>query len=470
MTHTTYYGDKFPKGAHVILFESEEFPTTVGNLTWSLKAAWHDLDFPSRQSQSPKFCHVDPSTGVFTQMTSYNVTFPNTDGTITKRPPGGFQYDPRSNKWSEFAVSSDYRWSDYSPTFTLFSWPGTSTLFQANIGENNTVNLGKLTINDQGQNQFMNVMSWELDPTVYGLPTRLVYGNNTLYQFGTQVVNSKTGELKNLMTKIPISGDSAKFTLPANLTVYHAQALDRCGPFKAGIYYRYVVYVFCQAPEGHGLIWMYDARPNAINDLNAAYPSDGPRFAGAMIHPFGGFDEDGVGRNALLTGIWWDGDPTVEISLDPAYIGHMDSVPWHINITEPYGMPFDSMPQNETDSSNNSDSDSDGGTNTGAIIGGSIVGALLILVFLIFRRRWPHLRKRLRSKIAKSMSAESKNSDTDKSKGHGVAGITVETDKIEASSIQSYDLDGRDKIPVEEEDLGQYRSQDASRNMTRSLS
>ncbi|KAF9900248.1 hypothetical protein BX616_002649, partial [Lobosporangium transversale] len=153
---------KISTADYVLMVQSNPSPASVADITWSLVSIWPRPTF-FIQDVSPRACHIDPTTGVFSLMSYFNLTESSLPpNPFPKRPPGGLQYDPRNNHWSNFTLAPDYRWDDSTTSFTIFEWPGTSTLFQANIGTDNSVNIGKLVSTDQGLDQFVNVMSWTL--------------------------------------------------------------------------------------------------------------------------------------------------------------------------------------------------------------------------------------------------------------------------------------------------------------------
>ncbi|KAG0328659.1 hypothetical protein BGZ99_004929 [Dissophora globulifera] len=413
--------------SYVVLIQSNPNPASVDDISWSLVAAYPRLtSYP--QDFSPLVCNVDPVTGVFSMMSYFNLTDPTVvipdQYLLPRRKPGGFQYDPRNNRWSNFTLDPNYRWGDISATYALFQWPNTTTLYQANVGNSTTVNIGLLASDkDDDSKQFVSITSWDLDPSVYGYPSRLFFGNNILYQFGTLVANNKTGALRNTLTRIPLSGDAATFMLPDDLPVYNATALDQCTPsFITANYYKDTLYVFCQGVDtdiepGVGLVMKF--RDGAVRDtaLSNFSETDFDRISGASIQPIGG--DNNQNRFAFVVNAP-SGYSMEGMALDDADLGIVTSVGYYLNITEPYGFSITDPPNH-----------------TPAIIGGSVAGVLLLLAiaaYFLVRRRWPQWRRKLRAKIILMMSADDLNENP-------------KFYKFEESSRQSFDS-GRDKILV----------------------
>ncbi|KAG0009785.1 hypothetical protein BGZ80_002052 [Entomortierella chlamydospora] len=397
MSYTTHITDKDPLDFNTLaLVQSNPSPASLENISWTLVSVWprHIYD---PQDFSPMVCNVDQKTGIFSMMSHFSLTDPGSNSTnVVLRQPGGFQYNPRTNVWSNFTLSPDYLWADWSATFALFQWPGKSALYQANIGASNTVNIGTLTTDDNGNSQFVNVVSWSLDPNVYGLPNRLVYGDNVIYQFGSTIDNNRTGTLKYSLARIPISGDPDDFNISQTNGVD-----DDMGP-------------------GIGMVMEFQDGKNRSTGLNDAYGTYIPRLSGASIQPIDG--SKGLFAFVVNTP---DDYPMQTISLEKSDYGQTDSVEYNLNITAPYGFPVLPPPNH-----------------TAAIVGGTVGGVALLLVigfFILARRRWPQWRRKLRTKIVKMMSVEDDDLD-DKS---GLQGGT----KIEEPSIPS-DVDVGGKILV----------------------
>ncbi|KAI1316828.1 hypothetical protein EDD11_009406 [Mortierella claussenii] len=444
LSYEAHYGDQTVNANNVLLVQSNPDLKDVRTIQWSLVSSWpRTTGYP--QDASPMVCQVDPKTGVFSMMSYFNLTDSTYNMTQPpKRPPGGLQYDPRSDTWSNFTLAPGYKWGDYSATFALFQWPGTSTLFQANIGSATKVNVGMLDVDEDDSGKFENVFSYELNPAIYGYPSRLFFGNNVLYQFGTIVVNNRTGQLNNLMTRIPLSGNPATFKPPTNPILYNATSLNACATtYITGSYYKDTLYIFCQGVDSDlflgvgGVILFKDSDNKTDSGLSAFYDSDIDRFYGSTIQPIGGADDGDLPRFAYMTNAP-TGIPQIGIWLDPKEIGDVVSAGYDVNITNPYGDEFAS----------------DKSSRTHAIVGGSVGGGmvlLLLLAFFLIRRRWPQWRRQLKAKIVERLSPHD-SSDDHNNEGKDTDPINGgQSDKIEEPSIHSCDMDGRDKILVTEE-------------------
>ncbi|KAG0361597.1 hypothetical protein BC939DRAFT_461451 [Gamsiella multidivaricata] len=411
----------------VALIQSNPNPTSVSDITWSLVAAY-PRPIIDPHDYAPIVCNVDPKTNIFSAMSYFSITDLTYNETQAPRPPGGFQYDPRSNSWSNFTLKAGYQWGDYSATYALFQWPDTANLFQANVGTSNAVHLGMLGVDDNGTKEFINVVSWGLDPNIYGYPSRLVFGNNALYQFGTLVVNNRTGALRNTLTRIPLNGDPFQFKPPPNLPVYNATSMNYCVPSSVSArFYKDILYVFCQGLDndafpGQGLLMTFKDGANRDSALSDYIMTDIDRLSGSLIQPIGGSDDGKVEPFAFIASLDYD---TMGLALGASTIGISQSVPYSINITDPYGFPLADPPNY-----------------TPAIIGGSVAGALVLLsvaLFLFIRRRWPRYKRRIRAKIIAMMSVEDDNDGHEDMRN---------INKIEGPSMDSFDLDGRGKILV----------------------
>ncbi|KAF8937612.1 hypothetical protein EDD21DRAFT_374965 [Dissophora ornata] len=430
MSYTTLTNDTTSVYAnYVLLIQSNPNPASVSDISWSLVSAYPRVtSYP--QDYSPLVCNVDPTTGVFSMMSAFNLTDPSTPTpNLPHRLPGGLQYDPRTGAWSNFTIDSDYHWGDYAATYALFQWPNTTTLFQANVGATSTVNVGKLTADNDGSLEFENVLSWDLNPAIYGYPSRLVYGNNILYQFGTLVANNKTGALRNTLTRIPLSGDPSIFLPPINLPMYDATALAQCTSYIVASYYIDTLYVFCQGVDnamepGYGLVMQFkdgDIMDSALSNYTI---SGIDRLSGAIVQPIGGSNDGRLERFAFITDAPSE-VPMESLALGISDFGDLSTVSYSINITDPFGYVL-----------------KDPSDHTPAIIGGTIGGVLLLLfvvLFVFIRRRWPQWRRKLRIKIIAMMSTDEVN-EFHNDRDHIY--------KIEAPSSQSFNLDGRDKILV----------------------
>ncbi|KAF9084445.1 hypothetical protein BGX29_002546, partial [Mortierella sp. GBA35] len=424
---------------HVALVQSNPNPTSLESITWSLIAAWpREMTYP--QDYSPMVCHTDPQTGVFTMMSAFNLTDPDYPGNpnVPQRPSGGFQYNPHTTSWTNFGLAPDYLWGDVTDSFTVFAWPGTTTLVQANVGTTTTVSLGVMKTNATGSPQFVNAVSWTLDPTTHGYPSRLVYGNNVLYQFGTLVANNRTGQLDTIMTRIPLSGNLETFAPPANLQRFNASSMSGCTPsYVSTSFYKDILYVFCQGIDtaigpGQGIVMRFKDGPSGHDKaLSPANQTDIGQLSGAAIQPIGGTDDGkhdpfafvvNAQGQSMMQGIW----------LGEANLGEGQWVDYNINITAPYGEEWTNPPNH-----------------TPAIIGGSVAGGLLVLAlifYFVLRKRWPGWRRKLRVKIVEAMMEEDhKDNSSDRD------AINKIEERSSSSIYNSFGLDGRDKILVTED-------------------
>lgn len=266
----------------------------------------------------------------------------------------------------------------------------------------------------------------------YGYPSRLVYGNNVLYQFGTRLANNRTGKLDTILTRIPLSGSLDSFMPPSNLQTYNASSMSDCAPgYLSTSFYQDILYVFCQGADGPigpgpGIVMMFQDGPSYRDKaLSPSYQTDIDRLSGAAIQPIGG---DVAGTQTPFAFIvnapgYW----TVQsISLENATFGDGSGVDFNINITAPYGDPHQEQ-----------------SNNLPAIIGGSVVGGLLVIaltLYFVLRKRWPVWRRKLGTRIVAAMMKDDHMEGSDKDC----------INKIEDPS-SSVDLDGRDKILVTED-------------------
>ncbi|KAF9907038.1 hypothetical protein EC991_011342 [Linnemannia zychae] len=421
---------------YVALVQSNDSPTSIDTMTWSLISAWpRSLYYP--QDYSPMVCHVDPRTGIFTMMSAFNLTDPDyiPDPSIPQRPSGGFQYDPRTSIWSDFTLSNDYLWEDVTDSFAVFTWPGTNTLVQANVGTTTAVSIGAMTTTAKGEHQFVNALNWTLDPLTYGYPTRLVYGNNVLYQFGTVLANNRTGQLNTILTRIPLSGSLETFQPPANLQTFNS-SMQECAPgYLSTSFYNDVLYVFCQGTDrsigpGTGVVMRFKDGPSFRDkSLGPAHMTDIDRLSGAVIQPIGGSNDGKQDPFALVinaVGDW----PIQSISLGDNTLGDSNQSDYFINITAPYGDIEVYRPDHSP-----------------AIIGGSVAGGLVILgliLFFVLRKRWPAWRRKIQFKIFEALMKD------DPTNGNSSDKDII--NKIEdPTSTSSIDLDSRGKILVTED-------------------
>ncbi|KAF9430263.1 HOG (high osmolarity glycerol) pathway protein [Entomortierella beljakovae] len=239
---------------HILLVSTNDYPASYRNVTWSLVSAW-ERNITYQEAQSPIECHYDADIGVFTLISKFS-SIPNyhpPNENSETRPPGGYQFDFAAKSWLSFTLSSDYQWGDILNTFTLFKWPNTSDIYQANIAQSSTgtVNLGMLKTNDDGTKVFVNSGRWELNPNLYGYPVKLGFGNNEIYQIGSIVSDARTGEFRSQLTRIPLSGSNGTvFNPPEYLSTYPILEYKNCTPSKTAVRHAgSSIYTFCQSFE-----------------------------------------------------------------------------------------------------------------------------------------------------------------------------------------------------------------------------
>ncbi|KAF8933571.1 hypothetical protein BGZ58_006254 [Dissophora ornata] len=401
---------------HTVLIQSNPNPASVDDVSWSLVSAWEHNS--SNSDTAAMACHVDPLTGIFTMMSNFT----------------GFQYNPRMDIWANLSFSPDYRWGDISNTFTVFIWPNSSTLYQANIAQSNdgTVNLGMLQ-NINGSNVFVNSATWALNPNLYGYPTYLVFGNGSLYQFGAIVANNRTGAFKSTLTKLPLTGGGGStFTPPTLLEVSDASLINNCSTGRTYLkFYVDTIYVFCQddpiyTPFGtRNQYSIQQFRGDEAGSISVTLGINDTQPLWSVIQPLG----------VASTGIWAYAVSSLpeEFMLNPENFGNLTQSNSRISIPEPYGSPTDA----ETD-------------HIAAISGGSIAGAfvlLAVLLYFLLRRRWPKFRKetwprwkgRMKAKILEMLTKD------DAMNGRN---LLSDNEKIEEVSMKSFDMNGMGKILV----------------------
>ncbi|KAF9896761.1 hypothetical protein BX616_006806 [Lobosporangium transversale] len=265
------------------------------------------------------------------------------------------------------------------------------------------------------------------------------------YQVGTHLRNNRTGVFSKTMVQIPIFGDPSKFQPPTNPLVLNSTSLDDCSPsFISANYYKDTLYIFCQGVDndgfaGMGGIILYNDNGGSNAELSKVYID---RFTGALPQPIEAKDiNSGKPKRFSLMLKATDKSSMTGISLDPPTIGQAIATDYGTNITESYGTPI-SLPKNNT---------------TDAIIGGSVVGGLVLLVLIIYLfvyRRRPQWQRWLKDKIAKepTMSHAEENKHSHGSKV-GPDENDENINKIEDSFIQDCSFDGRDKILVMDDDM-----------------
>ncbi|KAG0331779.1 hypothetical protein BG004_001508, partial [Podila humilis] len=102
----------------LVLAKSNAAPTSFDDLTWTIYASTlqRDLYELSGLAQIGSFsCHVDDQ-GVFTAL-SQNSKSPGSGDQL----PGGYQYNPSTESWTNIDMTPDYKWSIFggNALFTL---------------------------------------------------------------------------------------------------------------------------------------------------------------------------------------------------------------------------------------------------------------------------------------------------------------------------------------------------------------
>ncbi|KAF9128244.1 hypothetical protein BGW39_005217 [Mortierella sp. 14UC] len=473
--------------SHVALIQSNQNPKGLHNLTWSLVSIWPRIAAYTSDMFSSLNCHSDPTTGIFTMMSNFSANNAEPEyvaGGWSPRQPGGFQYNPKNDRWSEFGVSPGYLWGNVSATFDLLNWPGTSTLYQANIGNasTGTINLGMLL--DAGAAvgntatgepaKFVNVANYTLDPATHGYPIKLAYANSSIYQLGRLIVDRSAAEFSYFLTRIPLlSADGQSFKLPTTgLVAYDAAAVKDCQMETARIWYSApsaTLYFICQIlpslQRQSGLVIISQFKDG---DKGLSSPSNLTLSAiQTIIQPIDQGQGSGSSSPPWIF-LSSSGGLQSEITLDPSKAPKVFDTPTSfISIKDPYGyevptsIPEYFPPVNHTP----------------AITAGIAIGVIVILVAVLYRpvrrwlpgwrekwaffkvQTWPRWRRRVRLKLIEILKEDN---DTDNSKNQdeeALAGKTVISkeggadegefnNKIEEHRMTSLDLEGCDKILV----------------------
>ncbi|KAF9094406.1 hypothetical protein BGX29_009520 [Mortierella sp. GBA35] len=464
---------------HIALVQSNDRPLNVDNITWSLVSVWPRREVEASDAYSSLACHVNPTTGVFTMMSNFSSNnpppspSPASASNISLREPGGLQYNPATGSWTEFVTSPDYVWGNVSATFALFDWPKTSTLYQATIGALNgtIVNLGMLdnsTASASGEGaKFVNVASWRLDPAIHGFPIKLAYANNSIYQFGSVVSDSRTGAFSHYMTRIPLDAvDGKSLKVPTGLVAYDAAAIKNCQMETTRVWFsKDTLYVLC--PMFTSGTDVYTSRQTFL--LSVSRFKDGDKALSvpansSIASPQGIIQPIATGESSnpwIYLGSSYGRQEGV--SLEPYRLGPVMYTAALLNISEPYGKNVVPLPEYYKPD------------HTTTIIGGSAAGLVVLVLAVLYRpikRRWPGLRKRwstfksqnwpqwkrtVRLKLIEILKDDndSSNSDGDNRALHeGKTDISDKggedeyNNKIEEFSMTSLDLEGCDKILV----------------------
>ncbi|KAF9356186.1 hypothetical protein BGX26_005616 [Mortierella sp. AD094] len=350
--------------------------------------------------------------------------------TVTSQPgatsvqPGGIQYDPRTNAWSDFTLSDNYRWGDVSNTFALFTWPNTTVPHQVNIAQanNGTVSLGMLKKNDDGSSTFVNAASWILDPNIHGYPTKLAFGKDSIYQFGSIVSDNRTGAFRSLLTRIPSAAQMEVYSVHLQTFQFMISAISAVitatnlpadvNPFSTKAFF----------------IKDIGARNVSINSTNKYQ-----FLVTNLFQPICG------GENSSVWG-YDPGSPQIGMSLDPLNFGNYGSIYVPVNITDAFG-DLDNVTIDEPSN----------------VVLYAVIGVILSLMLAVFilvwrdgfkirTRIWPRWKRKIKAKIIESVS-KIDDGNGDKTKvGESDDGSTI--NKIEEIPMQAIDMDEGHKILV----------------------
>ncbi|KAG0373411.1 hypothetical protein BGX24_011741 [Mortierella sp. AD032] len=431
---------------HVALVQSNLNPMNLSNLTWSLVSIWPRKISYLSDKYSSLTCHSDPNTGVFTMMSNFSANNAPSSvylDTSTLRQPGGFQYNPKTDQWSEFGVSPGYLWGNVSLTFDLFTWPGTSTLYQASIGNATTgvINFGMLSDVSAasgdvgaagGPAKFVNVANYTLDPTIYGHPIKLTYANNSIYQLGRVIVDRNSAEFSYFLTRIPIqSTDEQSFNLPTTtLATFDAAAIKNCQMETTKI---------C------GIVQPIE-QEHGQSSVSSGTPSNWWIYLG---------DKYGM-QSEIKFNFTSGATPTPPIYPTTS-----------LTISEPYGF----TPQSNMPDENYSPA------YTEVITAGIVVGVILLLIAVLFRpirrrlpgwrgkwavfkaQTWPRWKRKIRLRLIEILSEDNDTGNSKDQDEEALAGKTVISkeggadddefnNKMEEHSMTTLDLEGCDKILV----------------------
>ncbi|KAF9143942.1 hypothetical protein BG015_000247 [Linnemannia schmuckeri] len=396
---------------HVVLIQSNFNPRNLISLSWSLISAWPRIANVQSDIYSSLTCHVNPETGVFTMMSNFSGNnFPSYYDapqrslyqSVPLRRPGGFQYTPSlggvgPGKWADFVVNTqDYEWGNVSATFDVFSWPGTSDLYQARIGNAavGTIHFAQLTTTAEtiagGPAIFINVANYTLNPDVHGYPMKVAFANNSIYQLGRLITDKRTGEFGYFLTRIPLDPTktgAATFQLPANLVAYDASAIKSCQMETTKIWYSSplaTLFVFCPIPV------VFDRSINDVRKLllvsqfrNGDKALSTPSNTSAsdnqlLIQPI---DRSDSGDVWAYLGSYFG--TQYGVLIDPASnnVTGLDHQFSYLTIPDLYGHGQGDVPRNISIVEEH----------LSLIIAGAVVGFLLILAaicYIPFRRRW----------------------------------------------------------------------------------
>ncbi|KAK3832016.1 MAG: hypothetical protein J3R72DRAFT_454380 [Linnemannia gamsii] len=489
---------------HVALVQSNLNPMNLSNLTWSLVSIWPRKISYFSDNYSSLTCHSDPNTGVFTMMSNFSANNAPSSvylDTSTLRQPGGFQYNSKTDQWSEFGVSPGYLWGNVSLTFDLFTWPGTSTLYQASIGNAATgvINFGMLSDASAasgdvgavgGPAKFVNVANYTLDPTIYGHPIKLTYANNSIYQLGRVIVDRNSAEFSYFLTRIPIqSTDEQSFKLPTTtLATFDAAAIKDCQMETTKIWYSASsasLYFICSVREATERTQPY---PNYLRPAGVAISQfkDGDKdlelpffittpftLKSGIVQPIEQEHGQSSGSSGTPSNRWiyLGAKFGMQSEIKFNFISGATPTPpiyptTPLTISEPYGFtPQSNMPD-----------ESYSPAYTEAITAGIVVGVILLLIAVLFRpirrrlpgwrgkwavfkaQTWPRWKRKIRLRLIEILSEDNDTGNNKDQDEEALAGKTViskeggadddEFNKMEEHSMTTLDLEGCDKILV----------------------
>ncbi|KAG0046835.1 hypothetical protein BGZ83_007990 [Gryganskiella cystojenkinii] len=248
-----FFNDTSNHTAVILVRLTSPFPSTLEDLqSLTVQSIWRK-NLPSSRFNNMGFqCFVDPLTGIFSAVHTINLLSNTPTSSVNSSPTGGFQYNPATDAWSDIDFSLDYKWNgDPASSFVVFTWPNTSTLFHATIGNSSSVNIGMLNPGGTSQDSatFVNYFNWTLDPTLHGYPRQLAYGGDSIYQIGSIITNTNTGAQDVMITRITLNANASTFYPPSNLPVIQSNDLDQC----SSVYVNLDGPDFGKVTEGTGL-------------------------------------------------------------------------------------------------------------------------------------------------------------------------------------------------------------------------
>lgn len=164
MPESDYFNNNSNQTAVILVEAAIANPATLTDLrSLSVRSVWK-RNLSSVQYGEMEFaCHIDPVTGVFYAVHSSNLVVAGGQGAA--HPAGGFQYNPSTDTWTDIALNLDYKWNgDPQTSFAIFTWPNTTTLYQATIGNSSVINIGVLDPagTSGGNATLSNYFSWTL--------------------------------------------------------------------------------------------------------------------------------------------------------------------------------------------------------------------------------------------------------------------------------------------------------------------